>query len=60
LTPDFWVKICHSHNYWSAQTGSPWKDNNFDIHPEVTIRYIGTLKEPWIAFKVLAAGAITP
>ena len=60
LTPDFWVKTCHSHNYWSAQTGSPWKDNIFDYDPEETIRYMGTLKEPWIAFKVLAAGAITP
>ena len=27
---------------------------------EETIRYMGTLKEPWIAFKVLAAGAIMP
>jgi hypothetical protein len=32
----------------------------FDYDPEETIRFMGTLKEPWIAFKVLAAGAITP
>jgi len=60
IKPDFWVKTCHSHNYWSAQPGSPWQDNMFDYNPEETIRFMGTLKEPWIAFKVLAAGAITP
>jgi hypothetical protein len=32
----------------------------FDYDPEETIRFMGTLKEPWIAFKVLAAGAIKP
>jgi NAD(P)H-dependent flavin oxidoreductase YrpB (nitropropane dioxygenase family) len=32
----------------------------FDYDPEETIRFMGTLPEPWIAFKVLAAGAITP
>ena len=60
IKPDFWVKTCHSHNYWSAQPDSPWKDNMFDYDPEETIRFMGTLKEPWIAFKVLAAGAINP
>lgn len=60
LKPDFWVKTCHSHNYWSAQPGSVWKDNMFDYDPEETIRFMATLEEPWIAFKVLAAGAIKP
>lgn len=60
LKPDFWVKTCHNHNYWSAKSGAEWKDNIFDFDPEETIRYMGTLKEPWIAFKVLAAGAIKP
>jgi uncharacterized membrane protein YphA (DoxX/SURF4 family) len=60
LKPDFWVKTCHSHNYWSAQPGADWKDNMFDFDPEETIRFMGTLSEPWIAFKVLAAGAIKP
>ena len=60
LKPDFWVKTCHSHNYWSAQPGADWKDNMFDYDPEETIRFMGTLSEPWIAFKVLAAGAIKP
>ncbi len=60
LKPDFWVKTCHSHEYWSARPGDQWQDNMFDYDPEETIRFMGTLKEPWIAFKVLAAGAITP
>jgi len=60
LKPDFWVKTCHSHHYWSAQTNQEWHDNIFDYDPEETIRYMATLPEPWIAFKVLAAGAITP
>jgi len=60
IKPDYWVKTCHSHNYWSANPGSPWHDNMFDYNPEETIRFMGTLSEPWIAFKVLAAGAISP
>ena len=60
LKPDFWVKTCHSYNYWSAQTSQEWHDNKFDFDPEETVRYMGTLTEPWIAFKVLAAGAIKP
>jgi uncharacterized membrane protein YphA (DoxX/SURF4 family) len=60
LKPDFWVKTCHSHNYWSARNNPEWKDNIFDYDPEETIRFMATVKEPWIAFKVLAAGAITP
>jgi uncharacterized membrane protein YphA (DoxX/SURF4 family) len=60
LKPDFWVKTCHSHNYWSAQPGADWKDNMFDYDPEETIRFMATLQDPWIAFKVLAAGAIQP
>ena len=60
LKPDFWVKTCHNHDYWSAKSGAEWKDNFFDFDPEETIRFMGTLPEPWIAFKVLAAGAIQP
>lgn len=60
LKPDFWVKTCHSHSYWSAQANPEWHDNKFDYDPQETIKYMATLKEPWIAFKVLAAGAIKP
>lgn len=60
IKPDFWVKTCHSHEYWSARPGETWRDNMFDFDPEETIRFMGTLNEPWIGFKVLAAGAIPP
>ena len=60
LKPDFWVKTCHNYNYWSAHPNAQWKDNRFDYNPEETIRFMETLKEPWIAFKVLAAGSIHP
>lgn len=60
LKPDFWVKTCHNHDYWSARPGSDWKDNMFDYDPPETIRFMETIKEPWIAFKVMAAGAIKP
>lgn len=60
IIPDFWVKTCHSHKYWSANPGLEWKDNLFDYDPEETIRFMATLPQPWIAFKVLAAGAIKP
>lgn len=45
---------------WTAApylAGSKWI---FDYDPEETVRYMESLKEPWIAFKVLAAGAIKP
>lgn len=60
LKPDFWMKTCHSYSYWSSRTGAEWHDNLFDYNPEETIRYMSSLTEPWIAFKVLAAGAIKP
>jgi hypothetical protein len=60
LQPDFWVKTCHSHQYWSAQHEGKWHDNIFDYDPEETVRFMETLDQPWIAFKVLAAGAIHP
>jgi uncharacterized membrane protein YphA (DoxX/SURF4 family) len=60
LQPDFWVKTCHSHDYWSAKSNQEWKDNYFDFDPAETIKYMATLPQPWIAFKVLAAGAIKP
>ena len=37
-----------------------YHDNIFDLFPEKTIEYMKNRKIPWIAFKVLAAGAIHP
>ncbi len=70
--PDFYMKTLHHNNYWSATgegkmkkyavaTGGPGRyDNNWCLNPKETIDYMSTLKTPWIAFKVLAAGAIKP
>ncbi|MFB0551947.1 MAG: hypothetical protein ACETWQ_01430 [Phycisphaerae bacterium] len=59
LKPDFWVKTLHRHDYWSAKI-QPENDNIWSRTPEETIKYMETLDTPWIAFKVLAAGAIHP
>lgn len=59
LTADFWMKTLHHHNYWSAKHPE-WNDNVFCKTPDETIEFMKTRKEPWIAFKVLAAGAIRP
>ncbi len=60
LKPDFWVKTLHHHNYWSAQPQAEWHDNMYCYKPQETIDFMNSLEEPWIAFKVLAAGAIQP
>jgi uncharacterized membrane protein YphA (DoxX/SURF4 family) len=68
IKPDFWVKTMHHHDYWSAKvdlerqsTVDPsFKDNIFDFNPQQTIDFMNKLEEPWIGFKLLAAGAIHP
>jgi hypothetical protein len=59
LKPDFWVKTLHPGKYWSADI-DPEHDNIWSRTPEQTIEYMKKLETPWIAFKVLAAGAIHP
>jgi hypothetical protein len=65
--PDFWVKTLHTDDYWSATPKEkrpkgeiPPHDNMWCTNPEETIEYMKSLRIPWIAFKVLAAGAIHP
>lgn len=67
LDPDFYVKTLHSDDYWSArrpdQTTEVIRnphDNFWCVDPEKTIAYMKQVAKPWIAFKVLAAGAIPP
>jgi uncharacterized membrane protein YphA (DoxX/SURF4 family) len=60
IKPDFWVKTLHHHNYWSAQPNAEYHNNMFCFNPQETIDFMNGLEEPWIAFKVLAAGAIQP
>ena len=59
LKPNFWMKTLHHTNYWSAKP-TPQRDNIWCEKPKETIEYMEKLPEPWIAFKVLAAGAIRP
>ena len=59
MTPDFWMKTLHHHGYWSARHPE-WHDNMFCNNPDDTTAWMAGRKEPWIAFKVMAAGAIHP
>jgi uncharacterized membrane protein YphA (DoxX/SURF4 family) len=59
LRPDFWMKTLHECNYWSAAAAKE-NDNIWCTDPGATVAFMKQLKEPWIAFKVLAAGAIEP
>lgn len=72
LQPDFFMKTFHSDDYFSAtprekrvefivdhdDRGS--KDNMWDIYPEKTREWASGYRKPWVAFKVMAAGAIPP
>lgn len=65
--PDFYVKTLHSRDYWShqrpdqrADVVSNPDDNYWCTDPEKTIEFMKTVNKPWIAFKILAAGAIPP
>lgn len=63
VEPDFWVKTLHHTDYWSARPGDPPEkrhDNIWCADPGETIAFMKELPQPWIAFKVLAAGAIEP
>ncbi len=64
---DFYMKTFHNDNYWSATPkaerpaqGLPRHDNMWCVDPEKTAAFMATVKKPWIAFKVLAAGVIHP
>lgn len=74
--PDFWVKTIHPDVYWSATPkenreefcwngpNSPnhgeFHDNIWCLNPQETVDYMKSLQIPWIAFKVMAAGALSP
>jgi hypothetical protein len=73
---DFYVKTLHHDRYWSAhpeenreeysiineysEDHNKYHDNMWDLFPSRTIEFMKTVHKPWIAFKVLAAGAILP
>lgn len=73
---DYYVKTFHHDKYWSAHPVAqrvPFSvdikksdnhnmihDNIFDLFPDVTTECMKEIRKPWIAFKVLAGGAIAP
>ncbi len=76
LSPDYYVKTLHQDDYWSAhprenrfefevgpdlsEDHNQYHDSMFDLFPERTIAFMAQVKKPWIAFKILAGGAIHP
>jgi len=72
IDADFYFKTIHPESYWSAipkQQRKPFlvdsfgpEDNDcmWEQYPEDTIRFMRTVKKPWIGYKVLAAGAVHP
>ena len=72
IEADFYMKTLHHGSYWSAtppqervefnvdSNGPNDHDNIWSIDPEETIEFMRTVPRAWIAFKVLAAGAIHP
>ena len=59
LEPDFYMKTLNSKSYWSAGP-MPRHDSVWAETPDETIAFMKEVKKPWIAFKVLGAGAIHP
>jgi len=64
---DFYMKTLHRDDYWSATPkaerpdfGIPPNDNMWCTKPAEVIEFMKTVNKPWIAFKVMAAGAIHP
>lgn len=70
LDPDFWMKTLHVKSYLNVKheldttrittNEEVMYQNVFCEEIDETIAYMETLKQPWIAFKILAAGAIDP
>ena len=59
LAPDFYMKTFNSKRYWSAGP-TPRHDSVFEETPEETKAFMEQVNRPWIAYKVLGAGAIHP
>lgn len=59
IKPDFLMKTLNSKRYWSAGP-MPRHDSVWEETPEKTIEFMRGVEQPWIAYKVLGAGAIHP
>ena len=56
---DFYMKTLNAKNYWSAGP-KPRNDSVWAETPEKTIEVMDSIEKPWVAYKVLGAGAIHP
>jgi hypothetical protein len=59
IAVDFYMKTLNAKNYWSAGI-MPRHDSVWAETPEKTIEFMKNVRKPWIAYKVLGAGAIHP
>jgi hypothetical protein len=63
---EFYLKTLHHHNYKTAPRAGEAADDYKEFpgywcgKPEETVEFMKSVKKPWIAFKVMAAGAIPP
>ncbi len=63
---DFYIKTFHHHRYPSAPRPGEAKTTTSETpgywcrNPEETMEFMKTVTKPWIAFKIMAAGAIPP
>lgn len=61
---DFYVKTLHMNSYFSFQRAGDEpvgrNDNFWCANADETIAFMKTVTKPWIAYKVMAAGAIPP
>ncbi len=66
IPADFYIKTFHHHNYPSAPKPNELKGPYNEVpgywcrDPQETIEVMKNVTKPWIAFKVMAAGAIPP
>lgn len=65
IAPDFYIKTLHTHDYHTAPKAGETDvlgryDNSWCNDPEAVVDAMHTIARPWIAFKILAAGAIPP
>lgn len=65
IAPDFYIKTLHTHDYHTAPKEGETDilgryDNSWCNDPEAVVDAMHTIARPWIAFKILAAGAIPP
>ncbi|MBI5687220.1 MAG: hypothetical protein HZC54_19275 [Verrucomicrobia bacterium] len=66
LPADFYIKTLHHHRYPTAPRTGEATRNTSEVpgywckNPEETVEFMKTVEKPWIAFKVMAAGAIPP